>query len=169
MGPVMPSLYTGEMIRTQQYGDGRGHLTLVLDCSDLDRSARFWTATLGYDEREDGGGGAGGDDGGGAGGDGDGDGHSNPYRSLVPVGGQGIELLLQRVPEKKGEKNRLHLDLRTRDLQGELQRVRALGATVVTQDPIEEDGWVWYVLADPDGNELCVVRPPEDYWSASSS
>jgi predicted enzyme related to lactoylglutathione lyase len=73
------------------------------------------------------------------------------------------------VPEKKGPKNRLHLDLRTRDLEGELQRVRALGAALVTQDPIEEDGWVWYVLSDPDGNELCIVRPPEDYWSASSS
>lgn len=156
----MPCPYTGGMTRTQQYGDGRGHLTLVLDCSDLDRSTRFWTAVLGYVEGEDDGGGEGEDGGGG---------DSNPYRSLVPVTGQGIELLLQRVPEKKGTKNRLHLDLRTRDLEGELQRVRALGATIVTQDPIEEDGWVWYVLADPDGNELCVVRPPEDYWSGASS
>ena len=46
------------------------------------------------------------------------------------------------------------------DLAAETARVTALGATRVTADPIEEDGWIWHVLADPDGNEFCVLQPP---------
>jgi predicted enzyme related to lactoylglutathione lyase len=37
-----------------------------------------------------------------------------------------------------------------------------LGARRVTADPIEEYGWIWHVLADPDGNEFCVLQPPAD-------
>ncbi len=126
------------------YGGGRGELVVVIDCSDLDRSAAFWSAVLGFV-------------------DADGDGDS--YRSLVPPDGTGVEVLLQRVPETKGAKNRVHLDLRTRDLTSEVARITALGATVMTDEPVLEEGWVWHVLADPDGNELCVLQPSEDYWA----
>jgi hypothetical protein len=34
-----------------------------------------------------------------------------------------------------------------------------------TSEPIVENGWTWHVLADPDGNEFCVVRPPDAYWA----
>ena len=57
-------------------------------------------------------------------------------------------------------KNRLHLDLRTADLDAEVARVRALGAGQVTESPIVESGWTWHVLTDPDGNEFCVLQPP---------
>lgn len=118
---------------------------VVLDCSDLGRSAGFWTAALGYVR--------------------DGE-TTGPYQSLVPADGDGVELLLQQVPEAKPSrsKNRLHLDLRTRDLEGEVARVRLLGATLLTADPLTEDGWTWQVLTDPDGNEFCVVRPDPAYW-----
>jgi Glyoxalase-like domain len=65
----------------------------VLDCADLDRSAAFWCAALGYVGEPD---------------------SAWRYRRLLPAGGgDGVELLLQRVPEPKVTKNRMHLDLRT--------------------------------------------------------
>jgi hypothetical protein len=59
----------------------------------------------------------------------------------------------------KHGKNRLHLDLvptdRTRD--EEIERVLGLGATEVA-DRRNPDGTGWMVLADPEGNEFCIVR-----------
>ena len=82
------------------------------------------------------------------------------YQSLLPADGKGAEVLLQRVPEAKHGKNRVHLDLRVPDLETELARLLALGARHTTGDPVEEHGWTWYVLTDPDGNEFCLLRPP---------
>lgn len=117
-----------------------GELVVVIDCSNLERSARFWAAALGYTA---------------------GLATTGPYSSLTPVSGAGIDLLLQRVPDVKRQKNRLHLDLRTPDLAAEVDRVLGLGATLLTSEAIVENGWRWHVLADPDGNEFCVVQPPE--------
>ena len=85
---------------------------------------------------------------------------TGPYRSLEPESGAGIDVLLQRVPDVKGQKNRLHLDLRTPDLDAEVRRVLDLGATLLTSEPVTEDSWSWHILADPDGNEFCVLQPP---------
>jgi predicted enzyme related to lactoylglutathione lyase len=74
-----------------------------------------------------------------------------------------------RCPRAKRGKNRLHLDLRTRDLDAEAGRVRELGATVQTIAPIEEGGWTWHILEDPDGNEFCVLQPPPDYWEQAQA
>jgi catechol 2,3-dioxygenase-like lactoylglutathione lyase family enzyme len=115
-----------------------GELVIVLDCGDLDRSARFWTRVLGYVQASS---------------------SAGPYRTLLPADGNGIELLLQRVPEAKRAKSRLHLDLRTAELDAEVDRVTGLGARLVTSEPISEDGMRWHVLADPDGNEFCVLQP----------
>ena len=65
-----------------------------------------------------------------------------------------MEVLLQRTGDEKAGKNRLRLDLRTRDMDAEVNRVIALGVTVLTGQPIDEHGWLWHVLADPDGNEF---------------
>lgn len=119
----------------------RGELVVVIDCSDLSRSADFWTSVLGYVRERPG---------------------SDPYQTLLPADGDGAEILLQRVPERKQGKNRLHLDLRTRDLEAEVQRVTGLGAVVLTAEPIIEDGLRWHILADPDGNEFCVLQPLSD-------
>jgi predicted enzyme related to lactoylglutathione lyase len=120
-----------------------GEMVVVLDCADLDRAAGFWTAVLGYLRA--------------------GLAHDR-YLSLISVGAAGPELLLQQVPEHKHGKNRLHLDLRTRDLDAEVDRVQQAGATRLTEQPIEESGWRWHVLADPDGNEFCVLQPPTTHW-----
>jgi predicted enzyme related to lactoylglutathione lyase len=116
-----------------------GELVIAIDCADLGRSARFWCGVLGYTAGP----------------------ASGQYQSLVPDGRQGIEVLLQRVGDDKLGKNRLHLDLRTKDLRAEVDRVVALGATRLTNQPVSEDGWSWHVLADPDGNEFCVLQAPD--------
>jgi predicted enzyme related to lactoylglutathione lyase len=116
-----------------------GELLIVIDCADLDRSAAFWSAVLGYTA---------------------GPAATGPYRGLEPESGAGIDVLLQRVPDVKGQKNRLHLDLRTPDLDAEVRRVLGLGATLLTSEPVTEDGWSWHILGDPDGNEFCVLQPP---------
>jgi hypothetical protein len=71
---------------------------------------------------------------------------------------QGIspDLLFLKVPEGKVVKNRLHLDLRPDDQAAEVERLEAMGATRVDVGQSAEDSWV--VLADPEGNELCVLR-----------
>ena len=74
-----------------------------------------------------------------------------------PDGGQ--QILFIEVPDEKQVKNRLHFDLvptdRTRD--EEIERVRALGA-VALDDRRRPDGSGWLVLADPEGNEFCILR-----------
>jgi predicted enzyme related to lactoylglutathione lyase len=123
-----------------------GELVIVIDCSDLDRSARFWAGVLGYAASPPG----------------DAQAGSQRYRGLQPESGVGIDVLLQRVPDVKSQKNRLHLDLRTPDLDTEVRRVLGLGASLLTSEPVAEDGWLWHILADPDGNEFCVLQPPAD-------
>jgi catechol 2,3-dioxygenase-like lactoylglutathione lyase family enzyme len=118
----------------------RGELVVVIDCSDLARSADFWAGVLGYVR----------------------DGTAvGTYQALVPADGEGIEVLLQRVADEKRDKNRLHLDLRTPDLESEVGRVLGLGAALLTDQPVQEFGWRWHILADPDGNEFCVLQPPD--------
>ena len=112
-------------------------IVTVLDCTDLDGTAAFWAAALNYRIEA-----------------------GEPYMALVSrCGGPGV--LLQRVPEAKVGKNRLHLDLRVTDLDGEVARLVRLGARRLTTEPVVEKGWTWHVLADPEGNEFCVLRPPD--------
>jgi predicted enzyme related to lactoylglutathione lyase len=69
------------------------------------------------------------------------------------------KLLFIEVPEGKQVKNRVHLDIeptdRSRD--DEIERVVALGATPL-HDLRQADGGGWLVLADPEGNEFCILR-----------
>jgi len=71
--------------------------------------------------------------------------------------GQGGRLLFQIVPEPKTAKNRVHLDVRVgEDASAEkIQQLTDLGATVTGKG--EQGGRGWTVLADPEGNEFCVV------------
>jgi hypothetical protein len=67
------------------------------------------------------------------------------------------DLLFARVPEAKAGKNRLHLDLRPEDQGIEVARLEGLGARRVDVGQGTEVSWV--VMADPEGNEFCVLRP----------
>ena len=73
-----------------------------------------------------------------------------------PEDGVAPDLLFLAVPEGKSVKNRLHLDLRPEDQAAEVARIEALGATRV--DIGQGPDVTWVVLADPEGNEFCVLR-----------
>jgi hypothetical protein len=73
-----------------------------------------------------------------------------------PEDGVSPDLLFVKVREAKRVKNRLHLDLRPLDQAAEVSRLEALGARRVDIGQGEQS---WVVLADPEGNELCVLRP----------
>ena len=69
-------------------------------------------------------------------------------------------VLFIEVPDAKTElKNRVHFDLRPTDLtrEQELERLTGLGATLVA-DRRRPDGSGWYTMADPEGNEFCILR-----------
>jgi hypothetical protein len=72
-----------------------------------------------------------------------------------PEDGVAPDILFLKVPEGKELKNRLHLDLRPKDQAAEVARIEALGARRVDVGQGPESTWV--VLADPDGNEFCVL------------
>ena len=73
-----------------------------------------------------------------------------------PEDGVSPDLLFLKVPEGKSVKNRLHIDLRPDDQAAEVARLEKLGAKRV--DVGQSDDVTWVVLADPDGNEFCVLR-----------
>ncbi|MGI5447799.1 VOC family protein [Streptomyces sp. CA-243310] len=71
---------------------------------------------------------------------------------------EGPALYFNQVPEAKTVKNRIHLCLRPEtSREQEVDRLLSLGATLVA-DQRNPDGSGWAVLADPEGNEFCVLR-----------
>jgi hypothetical protein len=78
-----------------------------------------------------------------------------------PVSGH--QLLFIEVPDDKVVKNRVHLDLAPSDRRrdDEVDRVLALGASQIA-DLRRPDGSGWVTLADPEGNEFCIVRSDEE-------
>lgn len=72
-----------------------------------------------------------------------------------PQDGASPDILFLRVPEPKREKVRIHLDLRPEDQAAEVARAEAMGATRVDVGQGEQ---TWVVLADPEGNEFCILR-----------
>jgi predicted enzyme related to lactoylglutathione lyase len=118
-------------------------VVVVLDTTQPDVVAAFWTAALAYEcsPRSE-----------------------EPYVVLVPRD-HGPELILQRVPEAKTTKNRMHLDLRVDDLRAEIRRLEGLGARRLSAE-FHEQGFTWLVMADPEGNEFCVGTEPFERGSA---
>ena len=111
---------------------------VAIDCADAPALARFWAEALGYRIVED-------DD--------------PDERLVVPPDGRGPRLSFLRVPDEKTVKNRLHLDLRPDDQDAEIDRLIKLGAKRVV---IGQGHVSWVVLADPEGNEFCVLRTLND-------
>lgn len=87
----------------------------------------------------------------------------------APAHSHGHVLFIE-VPEPKQVKNRLHLDLRPADRSRdeEVERVLALGATQVA-DRRTPDGRGWVVLADPEGNEFCILRSDAEVAAAGDA
>jgi predicted enzyme related to lactoylglutathione lyase len=112
---------------------------VAIDTQDPQRLAQFWLAALGWDRSAD----AQDDD---------------EVEIVAPAERNDAvrRILLLKVPEVKQVKNRLHLDLRPGDQAVEVERLLELGAVHAEVEQTGEETWV--VLADPDGNEFCVLR-----------
>jgi catechol 2,3-dioxygenase-like lactoylglutathione lyase family enzyme len=85
--------------------------------------------------------------------------HAVDQTRSIPLSEQGPGLVFVPVPEGKAVKNRLHIDLAPPadgDQAAEVRRLQALGARLadVGQDP---RAVTWVVMADPEGNEFCVL------------
>ena len=77
------------------------------------------------------------------------------YLAPPDAGPAAPQLAFFRVPEPKGVKNRVHLDLVPDDQDAEVRRAEGLGAWRVD---IGQGNPSWVVLADPEGNEFCILR-----------
>jgi predicted enzyme related to lactoylglutathione lyase len=106
---------------------------VTIDCADPQRLAAFWTEAAGLRIEHD----------------------FGEFVMLVPIGGDGLALGLQQVPEPRVGKNRVHVDWHADDRVAEVERLVKLGATV--RDEQSVPGLSWTVLVDPDGNEFCVA------------
>ena len=126
-------------------GGHRGPVTLRIQCLCIDtvdpaRLATFWQSALGWRRTHE---------------------VADEVVLEPPAGSpeDGVvpDLLFSLVSAGQQGKNRLHLDLRPRDQAAEVARLEQLGArrTDVGQGPDVS----WVVLADPDGNEFCVLAP----------
>jgi catechol 2,3-dioxygenase-like lactoylglutathione lyase family enzyme len=118
---------------------------VVLGVTDVPRAAGFWSAALGYELREDGFGGW--------------------ATVLVPPGGSGTAIALQRSQTPPEDHPRLHLDLHVADAaeqESEAARLVSLGAERVDWDRYPDDP-DFVVLADPDGNRFCIVDLSHDH------
>jgi predicted enzyme related to lactoylglutathione lyase len=107
---------------------------VVIDCADPLRLAEFWAGATGYTMQDS----------------------NERWAWILHPGDSGIEIGFQRVPEPKSGKNRVHLDLHTSDEEAEATRIESLGATRLRRSDDRDD--IFIVLADPEGNEFCVVR-----------
>ena len=110
----------------------------VIDVDDLDRAVTFWSAALDATEES----------------------LSEKSRHIyrrLRLPDADIRVLLQRTDDEKVSKERMHLDLETDDVEAEVRRLEALGAT--RWDYQRERGYDFWVMRDPWGNEFCVLQP----------
>lgn len=112
---------------------------LVIDCVDPERLAQFWSDVLGYVELA----------------------RDESGIEIGPPGGFGglqPTIILSPSSDPRRGKLRLHIDVNPvdRDQDAELERLLALGARPA--DVGQTGGESWHVLADPEGNEFCLLR-----------
>lgn len=107
---------------------------LVLDCAEPETLAKFWREALDYRE------------------------YYTDAKLVVLVPNEGVAspLLLQRVPEPKAGKNRMHLDIVVDDVEAEVRRLQALGAHRIDEGVQSFGGTRWVRMSDPQHNEFCV-------------
>lgn len=110
---------------------------VTIDCSDPDLMAAFWAEVFGtaIDTIE---------------------GEPAHYIDLLPAAGAPT-LRMQRVPEPKTVKDRIHIDVMVDDLDLAMKRVQELGASRADDVEFAEYGVRFRVMLDPEGNEFCLV------------
>jgi catechol 2,3-dioxygenase-like lactoylglutathione lyase family enzyme len=129
---------------------------VIVDCHDLDVVADFWCAVLGYERTHQGDG----------------------WQAIGPPGREPTAAELRDapqppamafvvVPEGKAVKNRIHVDVTPvgATQEAEVERLTALGARLAD---IGQQDTPWVVMADPEGNEFCVMREATNEEGAGS-
>ena len=113
---------------------------LTIDSEDPDKLADFWCQALGYEitYRSD-------------------EGETEREVAIESPERKGWPILFFEVHDERKVKNRLHLDLRPDDQEAEAARLEKLGAKRV--DIGQGPDVTWVVMADPEGNEFCILRP----------
>ena len=117
-------------------------VSLCLDANDPLRHARFWAHALHWEIDDE----------------------TDDEVALVPTDGTRFGILFEAVPEEKTGKNRIHLDLTTTSLDDQMETVEQLvelGARHIDIGQGPDDDHV--VLADPEGNEFCVIEPDNSF------
>lgn len=118
-------------------------IDLCIDANDPPRMARFWASALSWKVDE-----------------------TDHEISLVPTDGTQFGILFEPVTERKAGKNRIHLDLTSASLEDQketVDRLVALGARHIDVGQGPDDEHV--VLADPEGNEFCIIEPTNNFLS----
>ncbi|MCW2547763.1 MAG: glyoxalase/bleomycin resistance protein/dioxygenase [Mycobacterium sp.] len=106
---------------------------VTFDCADPRRVATFWSAVTGYQPVLE----------------------TDDLVVLHAPDNRGVrQLLFYAVPEAKVAKNRMHVDLASKDPEAEVARLVSFGATKVEE--CTGEGTSWTVMLDPEGNEFCL-------------
>jgi predicted enzyme related to lactoylglutathione lyase len=118
-------------------------ISLCIDAIDLGGQARFWAEALRWNVDQ-----------------------TDDEVGLVPTDGTSFGILFEPVVQPKSGQNRVHLDLTTTSIEDQketVERLISLGARHIDigQDPNDEH----VVLADPEGNEFCVIEPTNNFLS----
>jgi len=111
---------------------------IIVDADDPEELASFWAAMFGTRivSREP----------------------ASPYYvDLAPVDGVPV-IVFQKAEEPKAVKNRLHLDVAVADIEAATERLEALGGSRIDAEIGHEVGYAFRAVADPEGNEFCLVR-----------
>ena len=107
--------------------------SVVINVLDVERAKRFWAAALNYIVRSE----------------------DQEFVILTDPNRRWANVSLQQWPEPKQCRNRLHLDLYSVDQQAEVERLETLGAVKLAWNYEPDDDHI--VMADPEGNEFCVI------------
>ena len=108
---------------------------IVLDCIDPQKLAEFWSQALGYKVS----------------------GFAEQW-GMLKGPRDGDVVLLQKVPETKTGKNRMHIDVTATDIEAKATELEKIGARRLSHDTVSQFGMTWIVMADPEGNEFCVCK-----------
>jgi len=113
-----------------------GRIAIIqVDCRNPARLAAFWGALLAVEIQE----------------------QVGQYVCLQPQHATARGLCFQAVPEGKTSKNRVHLDIAVSDIERAAHRMKELGGGQVSPEDVEEHGWRYRVMTDPEGNEFCLT------------
>ena len=111
-------------------------LASTIDCVDLEAMTTFWAELLDVEFEI-----------------------HEPFGFLAPSEGRRVALWIQRVPEERVGKNRVHLDFVVEDLAAASERVLSLGGSV--GDRHEWQGFVWNTCTDIEGNLFDIMAAPQ--------